>query len=108
MASYAVGTTITSGQPGAVNGYRPNSVTAAQLDTVDADVAVLVADGATPTQGHVDTLNTDWTALVAGKDAAPDDVVMIVNATNVVTLTALRRAMDRLYQYYAGSSVLTP
>lgn len=108
MASYAVGVTITSGQPGAVNGYRPNSITAAQLDTVTADVATLVADGATPTEAHVTTLDTDWTAAVAGQDAASDDVVLTVNATNVVTLTALRRAMAALYQYYAGSNLLTP
>lgn len=31
--------------------------------TVDTDVSTLVADGASPTQGHVNTLNTDWSAF---------------------------------------------
>lgn len=108
MASFAAGVAITNGQPGGVSGYRPNSVTAAQIATVQADVDTLVADGATPTQAHVNTLNTDYTALAAGKDAAPDDVVLIVNATNVVTRTALRRAVAALLKFYEGHGALTP
>jgi hypothetical protein len=108
MASFAVGVTITAGQPSGVKGYRPNSVTAAQLDTITADVGVLVADGATPTQGHVTTLDTDWTAAVAGKDAASDDVVLVVNAANVVTRTALRRAVAALLAHFEGHGALTP
>lgn len=39
--------------------------TAAAQATVTADIATLVADGATPTQAHVNTLNTDYTAFLA-------------------------------------------
>jgi len=35
----------------------------AALGAVIADIATLVADGATPTQAHVSTLNTDWVTL---------------------------------------------
>lgn len=108
MASFAVGVSISNAQPSGVKGYRPNSITAAQLDTITADVATLVADGATPTQAHVNTLNTDWTAAIAGKDAASDHVVLVVNASSVVTMTALRRAVATLLQHFEGHSALTP
>lgn len=49
---------------------RPLDPSATQMATVATDVATLVADGATPTQAHVTTLNTDWavvnTALLTG------------------------------------------
>lgn len=65
---------------------------------VAAALAVLVADGASPTEGHVTTLDAAYTALVA--DIAPlpanADVVISYNATTVVDLNALRQAVDEL------------
>jgi hypothetical protein len=46
----------------AAENVRIAAVVAAAV-TVAADVAVLVADGATPTQAHVTTLNTGWGTL---------------------------------------------
>ena len=86
------------------------STIAADQATVDADVATLVADGATPTQAHVNTLNTDWTALaadIAGTYPASSDVVVSIDAANVVSIAQLRAALDRVVEIAAGGSELT-
>lgn len=46
------------------------SVAAINYTTVAANIATLVADGASPTQAHVTTLNTNWATLKALIDAA--------------------------------------
>lgn len=86
-------------------------------------VAVLVADGALPTQGHVDTLNTAWGLLKTAIDAlstaavsadltavAADeagDVVIDWNATNVTTKNGLRAAIKSALVVVDGSDDLT-
>lgn len=57
---------------------------------VTADVATLVADGASPTQAHVTTLNTDYTALAA---AINGDVTIIWNGSVVTSRNQLRHAL---------------
>ena len=90
------------------------STTAADQATLDAaatavaaDVATLVADGASPTQGHVTTLNTDYTALAAAITAfeadiagvpATADVLISYNTSTVVSKSTLRLAVERLLQ----------
>lgn len=78
---------------------------AASSTTVAANIATLVADGAVPTQGHVNTLNTNWGTFLTAKNAADaavaalsttasaatvsGDVVLIVNNSNVTTKNKL-------------------
>lgn len=71
---------------------------------VAADVAVLVADGATPTQAHVTTLNTDWGTLNGGLTG---DLVVSFDATKITTITQLRRALDMALQAMQGAGNLT-
>lgn len=59
---------------------------------VSAAIAVLVADGASPTQAHVTTLNTALTALVA------KDVVVLVNTSNVTTKNRYRDAVAAIHR----------
>lgn len=77
----------------------------ASTATVAADVATLVADGATPTQGHVDTLNTDWTAYLASLTAAASaqsgDAVFTYNDSNVTT-SAQKREIVRQISRFLG------
>jgi len=93
---------------------------------VAAAVAVLVADGATPTQAHVNTLNTAYgllatdltnisadsaaltadTAAISGSGTG--DVTLSFNTTTVKNRSALKFVMDALQQRVLGSSHLTP
>lgn len=108
MASFTVGLSIVNKQLGAASGFDTNSITAAQVTAVAADVATLVADGATPTQAHVTTLNTDWGAIATANGTPAADVVLTVNATNVLTRTQLRNAVAVLLKYFEGNGALTP
>jgi hypothetical protein len=79
--------------------------------TVAADVATLVSDGASPTQAHVNTLNTDWTALLAGLGPVPSnaDVVLSVNTANVTSRSALRQVLlSILRKFDEGVGALAP
>lgn len=60
------------------------------LSAVVSDTATLVADGASPTQGHVTTLNTDVTAL---NSALAGDVVVLWDGTVVTSRNQLRTAL---------------
>src|SRR5689334_15299312 len=51
--------------------------------TVATDIATLVSDGASPTQGHVNTLNTDWTAYKASIDAISADCTLFYDPSKV-------------------------
>lgn len=78
--------------------------------TVAADVATLVADGASPTQAHVTTLNTDWgtlSPLIAGPGVTNGDVILSFDGANVTTKNQLRAAVAALLAILDGSSVLT-
>jgi hypothetical protein len=73
------------------------------IAAVVTDTATLVADGASPTQGHVTTLNTDVAALNA---ALAGDVVLIWDGA-VVThrnqmRVALRHALRAIEAGYGG------
>jgi hypothetical protein len=76
--------------------------------TVAAAVAVLVADGATPTQAHVTTLNTAYTALAATQMAAADGVGISINTANVTTRNQLKNVFDRFMVAMQGRALLTP
>jgi hypothetical protein len=68
-------------------------------------MAVLVADGATPTQAHVTTMNTAYGALAATQGG---DINIAVNLANVTTLNQLKRALDLAYADFASSGLFTP
>lgn len=66
-------------------------------------MAVLVADGASPTQAHVTTANTALTNFKAS-----DVSVYIGSTTNVSSLTKLKAALDAIYRTVQGSDLLVP
>ena len=84
---------ITVGQ--ALDGGRYSSVvkggSVPGLAAVVTDTATLVADAASPTQGHVNTLNTDVTALNA---ALSGDVVLMWDSSVVTHRNQLRSALQ--------------
>lgn len=95
------------------------AATAAGTLTTDvaAAVAVLVADGASPTQGHVNTLNSAWgllaTAIAAASAAtaaaktaaAPANVVLDVDTAVVTTQNGVRAALREILQAVRGSGL---
>ena len=86
-------------------------VAAGTLTTnVAAAVAVLVADGASPTQAHVNTLNTAWgllaTAIAAANTAtAAANVVLDYDDAVVTTKNGLRAAVRRILHTVDGSGL---
>lgn len=84
---------------------------------VAAAVAVLVADAASPTQAHVNTLNTTWgllaTAIATAKTStaaakvavASKDVILDIDTSVVTTQNGVRAAMRELMQALAGSGM---
>lgn len=84
---------------------------------VAAAVAVLVADGALPTQAHVNTLNTAWgllaTAIAAAKvstaaavvASAPANVVLDIDTAVVTTQNGVRAAVRSIEQALRGSGL---
>ncbi len=86
------------------------ATTVADQAAVEAAVALLETDAATPTQAHVNALRTVWDALVLDIAKVPSvaDVVVSVNASNVVTRSALRAALRQVEQIFEGSNALTP
>lgn len=87
------------------------TITAAQT-LVAADVAVLVADGATPTQAHVTTLNTNWgtlnTALNATGAAASGNVSVSIDTAVILNSRQLKAALDAVRQYALASGIVLP
>lgn len=103
------------------------SLTLAKADAAAIDytafaaaLAVLVADGASPTQAHVTTANSAWTTLkalidttvtdVAAVSAGPTisaDVVLAVNGATVLTKNKLDEILRAMRWSLEGSSLLT-
>jgi hypothetical protein len=75
----------------AIGTAQSSSATASGTLTTNVDnaVAALVADGANPTQGHVNTLNTAWTALKAAIATAASDAAALDSSTLSADLTAI-------------------
>jgi hypothetical protein len=70
--------------------YRGAEVTA---------LATLVADGAVPTQTHVNTVNADHTSTLLG---LANDFNVIVDTTKIDTMDKYRKMSRRSEQYFAG------
>lgn len=106
MALAAIKVTIGQSLGGGQYNASIGAGTVPDFATVTADVATLVADGATPTQGHVNTLNTDYTALAAATSA---DVVLIFDAAVVTNQNQLKAALQKILLAAAsGIGGLTP
>lgn len=97
---------------GAVTPASVSSGTASGTLTtnVAAAVAVLVADGASPTQAHVNTLNTAWgllaTAIAAANTATTAaNAVLDIDTSVITTQNGVRAAMRELMQAVRGSGL---
>lgn len=95
----AVGQSLGDGR----HATTPKGASAPSVATVVANTATLVADGASPTQAHVNTLNTNVTAL----NAAFNGHVTVVWDTSTVThrtqlREALRQALIMVEGGYGG------
>lgn len=91
----------------------------AAVAAVESDVAVLEADGATPTQAHVNDLRATWdilvpliaavvTASALGQTQAADAVIVTVDAAEIDTVSKLRKALNAIEVAALGSGQLTP
>lgn len=113
MARFSVALKVLGTKDGAIQfgnaGPVVDVLNSVATTAVAADIAVLVADGASPTQGHVNTLATDWTTLLAGLGAIPaqTDVVLSFDATAVARRPVLAEAIRTLQRLVAGSDDLT-
>ncbi len=80
---------------------------------VAAAVAVLVADGASPTQAHVNTLNSAHTtlaaAIAAAATAAPGtaNLTVSVDLAVVTTRNALRAALRAAREFFDSAGLPT-
>jgi hypothetical protein len=94
---------------GVIADVVPASTYAADKTAFEAALAVLVADGASPTQAHVTTANNDYTTFKADLVAPPAtaDVIISFDASKVVNKSTLYRAIDRLIQVIQGSNSLS-
>lgn len=86
-----------------ISGWSPD-LTAA-LAAVDADVAVLVADAASPTQAHVTTLNGHLTTLDAA--AVAGHAILKVDKAQITNLSDLRKVFAALYAAATSSGEFT-
>lgn len=89
---------------------------------VDNAIATLVADGATPTQAHVTTLNTAWTALkadIAALDTSATsaaltkatthsgyNAILSIDTAVVTSMNALKALFARALQAAAASGIV--
>jgi hypothetical protein len=80
---------------------------AAAKTAFEAALAVLVADGASPTQAHVTTANSTYTTLAATLAAPPSktDLAVSIDLANVPNQTAAKRAFDQVIKSLASAGV---
>lgn len=119
MARIAVAMTVGSTNPSTPNFGGPTAI----LDPVGASsfatdqtafetaLATLVADGASPTQAHVNAANSAYTTLKGDFGvplAAGRDLIVSVDLAKVKSASVLRLALDRMARALGGTSYLTP
>ena len=103
---------ITSSAAGKVGGGAVPA-TAASTTAVAAAIGVLVADGAIPTQAHVNTLNSAWTTLLAGVTAvngsiASADATLVINQANVTTSNQMNTIFRAILQNLSSLGIVGP
>jgi hypothetical protein len=73
---------------------------------VEAAVAVLEADGASPTQAHVTSLRAAWDTLVTALGVyGGGDALLDFNASTLTTQNAVRAALREFERAVAGSGL---
>lgn len=83
-----------------------SSIAQPSTAAVEAAVAVLEADGASPTQGHVNSLRAAWDALVTALGVyGGADALLDVNLSTLTTQNAVRAALREFEQAIAGSGL---
>lgn len=110
---FSIGTAHTNGDipVSTAPGRDPNGVTAPDYTSVAADIATLVADGASPTQGHVNTLNSDWSAFKTVQDAfvaaaqTNTAAATLIFDSSVINTGNKARAVARAIEHYLLSRV---
>ena len=90
-----------------------STLTGADTTAVEAAVAVLEADGASPTQAHVNSLRTVWNtmkadAIVAAATVPAGGVAVTIDLAQITTRTKLRAALDAVMFNLQGSNLLAP
>lgn len=77
--------------------------------TATADMATLVADGASPTQAHVTAMNTAFGAMVGPLNAlhVASTVSIVFDTTGITTMNQLKAALKNLELQIRGSGLLT-
>lgn len=103
MARRAISLTVVSTTLPSFSGGGHVDIGADQT-TVAANVATLVADAGTPTQGHVTTLNTNWGLLNTDLNG---DIVLSYNVSNVVSNNVLIAGLREIISRLQGSNDLT-
>jgi hypothetical protein len=94
MANVVITASLNQAIPG--GGYSVSTGTAPDSVTVAANVATLVADGASPTQAHVTTLNTNFGLMNAAYTANASLSFDTSAVTTMNQLRALLRAFEAL------------
>lgn len=94
----------------------PSATAAPATTTVAANIATLVADGASPTQGHVNTLNTNWGTFLTSETAyraavataiGGDSVVVLFDTSKFTKLNQVKAALAAILQSAAASGKFT-
>lgn len=73
---------------------------------VAAALAVLVADGASPTQAHVTTLNSAYTTLAAAISTA--NLTVQVDTAVITTSNGVKAAFQKALQAAKNLGIVTP
>ena len=114
MAQVAFGSNLGQ-QRGSQHDYviKPVSLTVPAVvstTAVAAAIAVLVADGASPTQAHVTTLNGAWATLLAAINTSvvgASDIAVTIDNTQFTTKNQVRVALRHLLYQAENSSAFT-
>jgi hypothetical protein len=97
MANVVITVTLDHAKPD--GHYSLSSGSAPDSVTVAANVATLVADGASPTQAHVTTLNTNFGLMNA---AYTSNAAFIFDTAQVTTMNQARAVLRRIECQLAG------
>lgn len=105
-----LGTALISGLPTASAGGAADIAVSVDTTAVAADVAALVADGASPTQGHVNTLATDWATLLAAVTAqqatVTGDILVSIDTSVLNTGNKIKAAIHAVLQAIRNAGML--
>jgi hypothetical protein len=94
----------------------PSATAAPASTTVAANIATLVADGATPTQAHVTTLNTNWGTFLTSETAyraavataiGGADLTVLFDTSKFTTMNQVKAALDSILRAASGSGKFT-